>query len=289
MIGKGKKKGWLKKLLGILIVLIMVVIVYEIVPYSPTKMEYREYLAKCDEAYRAPGGMKSPRGAISIQNYKDLPQLLKNFYMQNGYDGIQKADKLVYDFRNVKFKMAIDKPAMKLDCQIVNYAKRPTRLGLMQASFHGVPFQGVDSYIEGKGRMKGLLGKMIPVFNVTGPDMDAGGLVTYLAESILHPSLALQERIQYEELDNQRVKALIRDGDLEVEGVIHFDEEGLVSKFTALRYCAETGIYENWVAEMSEYQWSKGINKPTRFRGIWKTGEVDFIYFDSDQMTISYE
>ena len=55
----------------------------------------------------------------------------------------------------------------------------------IDSSLYGIPFEGLDSFLRGKGSMKGILGKPFTLFDERGADMDQVCLVTFLAGTIL--------------------------------------------------------------------------------------------------------
>lgn len=61
-----------------------------------------------------------------------------------------------------------DKKTIKFDYKQYNLVERPERFALISSSLSGIPFEGLDSYENGKGSMKGMLAKVIPLFDQRG-------------------------------------------------------------------------------------------------------------------------
>jgi hypothetical protein len=149
----------------------------------------------------------------------------------------------------------------------------------------GIPFEGYDYYFNGKGGMKGIIGKAIQLFHQTGQEMDEACLVTYLSECLFVPVSLLQGYITFEEISALKVKATMEYYGVSVSGVFTFNDAGEMTSFvTDNRAVADTdGSYEyvRWSAVCRDYQLSEnGIKYPTMFQAVWNYPDGDFVYFD---------
>ena len=133
--------------------------------------------------------------------------------------------------------------------------------------------------------MRGVIGKVVTLFNETGLEMDRGQLLTYLGEAAMLPSLIFSEYIVWESIDAHNVRATITYGDVSGSGIFTFGEDGFVRYFrTSERARIDTDgnvefldwsvIYEDW-AEMEN-----GMYIPTHFKVIWHEPQGDFVYFE---------
>ena len=179
-----------------------------------------------------------------------------------------------------------DECDIKIDYTAYDFVKEPTRLALIDAKMYGIPFQGIDISMDGKGTMKGVIAKNIQLFNESFDIIDA----TYLSEALMHPSLALQESISYRELDDYRVEATIRKNGSETTGVFYFNGDYEMTSFVVeKRLCSDTNTYEKWSAITGDYEIVDGINIPTKFQAVWNFTSGDLVYFNGDNMKISYK
>jgi hypothetical protein len=144
-----------------------------------------------------------------------------------------------------------------------------------------------------KGSMIGKLMKIITLFDVTGPEMDQSALVTFLAETLIVPNVALQDYIKWEEIDNYKAKVFMNYGGIEVEGIFTFNDKGEFVRFeTNDRYMDKgNGVIEKekWTAEVENYIERDGIRIPGRMRGIWNLSDGDLEYFDGNITNISFD
>lgn len=171
-------------LIGGLLVVICIV-GYLIIPYSPVKKEYWSTVEKFTQDYEL------AKHRITEDDLKVLPEALQKYFIKNGYAGIESASTIIFDFKDVDFSLGVDKPNIKIDYTVYDFVKEPTRVALIDSKMYGIPFQGIDICKDGKGSMKGVIAKHIQLFNNSYDFMDAA----YLSECIMHPSLALQNNI----------------------------------------------------------------------------------------------
>lgn len=266
-------------LIWILLVVVCIV-VYLTIPYSPVKKEYWNTVEKFTKEYQL------SKNKITEDDLKVLPEVLQKYFIKNGYVGIDSASVVIFDFKNVDFSMGADKPNVKIDYIAYDFVKEPIRVALIDSKMYGIPFQGIDICKDGRGSMKGVLAKHIPLFNNSFDFIDSA----YLSECLMHPSLALQDNVTYKQIDDYSVQATIRKNGAETTGVFYFNKIYEMTRFVVeKRLCADTNTYEKWSAIATDYKVINGINVPTKFQAVWNYRSGDLIYFNSNGMKISYQ
>ena len=273
------KKGR-KIVIGVIFILLVVIIVYLMIPYSPVKKEYSSIVGELSEAN------KMPKSIITEDDLKVLPEVIQKYFIKNGYVGIESASIIKFDFKDVEFSMGVNKPNIKIDYTVYDFVKEPTRVALIDSKMFGIPFQGIDICKDGKAKMKGTLAKNITLFNTKFDIIDS----SYLSECMMHPSLALQENITYKQIDDYSVEATIRKNGRKTTGIFYFNENYEMTHFIdEKRLSSDTNTYEKWSAVTSDYKVVNGVNRPAKFQAVWNFSEGDLVYFDSKNMKISYE
>lgn len=273
------KKGR-KIVIGVIFILLVVIIVYLMIPYSPVKKEYSSIVGELSEAN------KMAKSIITEDDLKVLPEVIQKYFIKNGYVGIESASIIKFDFKDVEFSMGVNKPNVKIDYEVYDFVKEPTRVALIDSKMFGIPFQGIDICKDGKAKMKGILAKNITLFNTKFDIIDS----SYLSECMMHPSLALQENITYKQIDDYSVEATIRKNGRKTTGIFYFNENYEMTHFIDdKRLSSDTNTYEKWSAVTSDYKLVNGVNRPTKFQAVWNFSEGDLVYFDSKNMKISYE
>ncbi len=273
------------KRLGLtVIVAVTAVAVYLTVPYSPLKARFdRDVKARIESSDRA-------TGILTESDTQSLPVPVRKYLKTGGYIGRPKNAYMKIVFRSANFELSPDKPKLRIRYSQTNFVRKPDRIALIDARMYGVPFQGYDSYLDGRGGMQGILAKSIPLFDETGADMDQACLVTALSESLLIPDAALQPYIVWTEIDATHAEASIAYEGAEASGVFAFGENGDLLSFSTedRTYAAMNGERQRmkWTALFSDYRTKSGIRQPSRLRAVWHAPEGDRVYFDSDDFEI---
>ena len=259
---------------------IICVVVYFKIPYSPVKNQYWAIVERFTNEFSL------SKNEITEDDLESLPEVLQKYFIVNGYLGIESANTVIFDFKGADFSMGVDKANIKINYIVYDFVNEPIRVALIDSKIYGIPFQGIDIYKYAKSSMKGVLAKHIPLFNEEFDFIDSA----YLAECLMHPSLALQNNITYKQIDDYSVEATISKDNAETTGVFYFNEDYEMTSFVVEeRFCSDTNTYERWTAVVADYKVINGINIPTKFQGIWNYDSGDLIYFNSNGMKISYQ
>ena len=284
---KNKKNG--KKTIKILITMlavILLIIVYFLIPFSPLKLDFEKMvsteIAKNTEV----------SGNFTLEEIEDLPLPVRKYFIYCGYIGKPKMQYMKAVYSDVDFHLSADKPALKIDYTQYNFVNEPVRIAFINASMFGIPFQGLDSFVSGKGEMKGVIAKTLTLFSETGSEMDIACLVTVLSECLIVPSMALQQYISWESIDDTQAKATISYYGITASGIFTFAENGeMVSFTTEDRWAVATDgtkTQTSWSIYVSDYMEKNGIKLPTIFKAVWHYDSGDSIYFASDNCEIEY-
>lgn len=224
---------------------------------------------------------------------RDLPRPLQQYFKYCGYIGTKKMSYMKAEFKNVTFRQGTGSHALTIDYTQYNFVDQPDRIALISSSLYGIPFEGCDSYVGGLGRMKGVIGKLITIFNVTGDEMDKACLVTFLADSMIMPNSFLKDYIKWEEVDTNHVKAQISYYGTTAVGIFTINDIGEITSFItndrAVYNSYGTMSYEKWTITCEDYSVNTdGIKHPMKMKAIWNYKNGDFIYFDSNNLKVEY-
>ena len=280
-------------LLLIIFVLIALVILWFSIPYSPFKNRFKKDLTKQTQISESFLGEAS-NAVYAKEDFESLPPLLRAYIEECGYIGSPRKSVLKMEYMKVDFELGQNRPKLKIDYTQVDFANILVRLAFIDSKMFGIPFQGYDYFVNGKGGMKGVLAKSFQLFNQTGEQMDKAALVTYLAEIIFLPEALLQDFVSFNQLDSNRVEAHIEYKGLKACGIYHFNDAHEMTYFSTDErgQTSSDGCIENipWEAQCREYKlYSDGIKRPTVFRAVWKYPDQDFIYFDGKISSVNGE
>lgn len=269
----------------VVVVLIMACIAVLCIPnrvvsrFSAIEREFDVTLEKSSETF-------------TLEELEGYPEAMRKFFINGGFIGRPKPVGLKAFFPATPFSLGLGKEMVTIDYTQLNRIDRIERYAQIRSTIKGVPFDGLGSFKDGKGSMKGYLMKFIRIFNQTGDYMDRACLATFLAEAFFLPTIALSDAITYEEIDPLYIRATMKAYGLEVSGLFTFDEEGRMLSFHTTDRAASTfdGNVEQvpWTAECGDYTWLDGVWVPTRLRAIWHYPGEDLVYFDGKNAQVRY-
>lgn len=285
--GSGGKINKSFIVVAVLYCLLLIIVVFFNMSYSKTLTDFN--LIK-DSIFMS----KAKKSEVFTQkDISHLPFPVKRYFYYCGYIGTPKMLTMKAVYKDVEFLFGKGKSAVTIDYLQYNTVKEPARIAYIYSLKNGIPFEGLDSYIAGKGSMKGILAKLFTLFNQTGETMDKASLVTFLSECLIIPNAALQDYISWEEIDALHAKATINYYGREAEGIFTFNEKGEMISFTTndREATATDGTSEKvkWSAVFGEYEETEGIKKPTWFQAIWHYDDGDLLYFDGQGVVLEYD
>lgn len=275
--------------IGAVLLLVGAVIIFFNVNDSPLKREFHRDVKSLAET----SNDLDVNGVFQKEEFADFPMAIQRYLEHCGYIGTPKMKYMKMEYHDVDFMQSKNGPALTIDYTQYNFIAQPSRLALIDSGLYGIPFEGYDYFLNGKGGMKGVIGKLICLFHQTSEEMDRACLATFLAECLFAPTSLLQDYITLEELDEHHIQATISYKDLTASGVFTFNDNWEMVLFTTedRRNIASDGTVEQvpWSAVCGEYRKnSDGIFHPTVFQAVWNYEEGDFIYFDGNVDRISY-
>lgn len=270
--------------------IVLSAVVWFKISYSPLKTDFSNdniVLKEKSVLYRSDEVFKE-------SDFAAMPSAIQKYIGNAGYIGTPKMNSLHMEYLDVDFKQGKNGPNLKIDYIQNNYVKEPARMALILSSMFGIPFQGYDYYSNGVGGMKGVIAKLLTLFDQRGHEMDVACLATFLAESVFFPSVLLQDYISLEEVNDHQVRATITFRDQKASGIFTFNEKYEMTSFTtkdrAVVNTDGTTEYVPWTAACDNYiTGADGIKRPTTFKAIWNYTDGDFVYFDGQISKIDYE
>lgn len=269
---------------GILLFIIIAFIIWFSIPYSPLKSDFSKRRDNMLSAQQSSGQV------FTMEDISALPSPLQNYFIKCGYIGKPKMQNIKMIHNDVDF--ILDSKKLKIKCSQFNVGEKPERIALINAKLLGIPFEGLDSYQNGVGSMKGMFAKSIVVFNQTGKEMNQSSLVNCLAESLLVPSITLKDFMKWEAIDKNHVKGTITYYGLSASGIFTFDSNGFFTNFiTDDRVYVDTNGNAKkikWSAICGDYREVSGVMQPKILKGIWHMPECDLVYFNGHDTLIEY-
>ncbi|MDD5936573.1 MAG: hypothetical protein PUC65_13605 [Clostridiales bacterium] len=263
--------------IGSVITIIGLGMVYFHLPSSRLKSEFKEKFEYCmkDNA--------KDSSVLSKEDIRKLPDCIQKFYEVTKILGKPKQS----TFCMYSYDTDFDQNGRKLTIDYYEYifASLPRRLAYIHSGIAGIPFDGLDSFVDVKGGMKGVIAKNITIFNTRGPKMDKACLATWLAESIFLPVAFLENDIAWDELDETSARATFTYENMTVNAEYHFNERGELKEIFVsdrgltlpdgtMKECPWSVRFDNY-REYGEYY------LPAVCQCVWHMEEGDVIYYDA--------
>lgn len=167
---------------------------------------------------------------------------------------------------------------------------------LWEARISMLPGLGVrvhDAYVAGEGRLQASMFGLVDVVDLSGTaDLAAGELMRLLAEAAWVPTVLLPgQGVTWEAVDGNAARAVMRDGDVRVDLLFRFREDGLIaSVFSEARGRTVGGktVPTPWEGRWSRYENRHGMLIPIEGEVAWLTPEGRRPYWRGTLKSIEY-
>lgn len=278
-----KKKMGL--ILGAILLLVSILVIYFNVPYSRLKTNFKDYLVESEENINE--NKKAAKYTL-----EDLPQSMQKFYSYTKLVNKVSSNHVSFNFKDADFVNIEMNKTLKIDYSEHIFGYVPARFAFIDSSLYGIPFQGLDSFINGEGGMKGVVAKNITLFNQRGEEMNKAALVTWLAEIIFMPSQLLSGDVDIKEIDKNTVGVSITYDNIKASGIYKFLDSGELVEFTtddrALIYNDGRLEHRKWSALYEDYRSNGDLLLPNRLKSKWHFDNEDIIYFDGTDIEYTF-
>lgn len=148
----------------------------------------------------------------------------------------------------------------------------------------GTHVRVLDGYVGGRGSGRVSLLSTLRIGEAAGgPELDAGALHRYLAESVWFPSaLSPQSGVSWTPLDDRRSLASLTDGPTTVTLEFRFNAaDEIVSIYAAARWASVGGGYRElpWEGHFRDYREHSGMRIPFYGEvGWWIDGRLELVW-----------
>jgi len=158
----------------------------------------------------------------------------------------------------------------------------------------GVPIFVRDSFVDGRGSMRGAVLGLVPVVDVDGtPTVASGALQRYLGEAAWLPTALLtRQGVSWTAIDDARARATITAGGTTVSLEFRFDAEGRnVSVFAPDRFYDDgkgEPVARPWEARSLAFGEHEGVIVATEAVAEWHLPSGTFTYWRGRPTKVEY-
>jgi hypothetical protein len=143
---------------------------------------------------------------------------------------------------------------------------------------------GCDQYGDGHGRVRVQALGWLPLGNASGPSVDQGSQLRYLAEMAWFPGAALGSNVQWNAGPGASAVATLHDHGRDVSATFHFSPQGELLSVDALRYLdgPDGATLEPWHVELdpASQRDFNGLRIPARSQVTWRLKKGDFHWLE---------
>jgi hypothetical protein len=155
---------------------------------------------------------------------------------------------------------------------------------IWRATTQPAPFLSImarDRLLSGCGNMLVKLNSVFTIVNASGPEVDQGATLRWLAEAIWFPYGFVADCVRWDAIDERSACATLIQQEKSVKAIFQFDEDGKLTTIRADRY-RDLGsgrfVLTPWTGECSEYREFSGFRIPTFVDVGWQTEQHRFSY-----------
>ena len=230
---------------------------------------------------------------ITEQDLEGLPKAVRQWLRESGVVGKERIRAMSFSQRG---EMKLDPEQEKwMEPKAKQYVRVDEPGYLWHVDLPMIPLlntKGRDLFHEGKGAMEVRIGSLIPVVNEQGSEkLNESSLHRFLLELPWYPTAALEDYITWEEIDDQRAKAILTYQGITVDAVFYFDETGSLIRQEALRYKDNHDDAERLpcIGEVKGYTIVEGIKIPNQFHVTWILDGKPFTWYKLENYAFKIE
>lgn len=147
-----------------------------------------------------------------------------------------------------------------------------------------------DCLLSGRGNMLVKFVSTFTIADASGPQIDQGASLRWLAEGMWFPYAFVGDQIEWAPVDARSARVTLRHDGLPVSAVVEFDDEGKLASLRGDRYrdVGGNGVLTPWVGRGSDYRDFNGLRVPSSVEVLWVLPEGEFSYVRFRVTTLEY-
>jgi uncharacterized membrane protein YphA (DoxX/SURF4 family) len=235
------------------------------------------------EAREALAAVPSGAPLLTRADLAGVPPQVASYVERSGAVGRPRVHGFLPDIHG-RIRSGPDDPWMDFRGHQVNtYGERPRRLFAIDATMKGIPATVVHDYGDGHATMRGKALGLVPVVGASGAVMVHGETVTVLNDLVFFAPGALPfAPVEWQVLDERRVRATMRAYGEEVSATLVFDAAGDLVDFVSddRSRAGDHGSFEpmRWSTPIDHYREVRGHHVATSGEGVWHAPAPDGTY-----------
>lgn len=232
---------------------------------------------------------------VNFNELSGLPEIVQKYFRLVLKDGVPIINRATLT-QHGEFRIKLESEGW-LDMNAIQNFTTGNRGFVWSATikmFPPVNVKVIDSYINGKGAMKGKVLSLIPVIDESEKkELNKAAIQRYLAESVWFPTALLPTQgVKWTEIDEKKASATINDSGITVSLVFGFNDKGeIVEVYTSERYREVDGEYRlfPWEGKFSNYIEIQGYRIPSVGEVAWILEDGTFPYWRANIKQVDFD
>ncbi len=280
-------------LLPSLLILIIILIFAAFTAVSAGKWQFNKQIDAELEKLKENNSKISDDQVIRTEDLQHLPSPVKKWLKKVGITGKNKIEAVHLKQSGLMKLEADQKEWFKPEAKQYIAVNKPGFL--WQVDLPMLPLintKGKDLFYQGKASMNIKIASLLPVVNQEANDkINESALHRFLLELPWYPTAALNDYLDWQEIDSTTAKATIDYKGVKASADFIFDQEGNLIRTEAMRYRESDEKSERMkcTGELSGYQTVDGIKIPTEIDVNWYLPEGKFTWFKVKVDEIGFE
>ena len=254
-------------------------------PFSPRAAYEREVTRLLDSPV--------PDAVLIDADLAPLPVPVQRYLRRSGVIGQPR----VHNFRarlRGRIRQGPDSRWMPFTAEQHNVVHEPARLFYMDASMRLVPFQVLHRYVGASATMRVKVGGLVPVVDMSGPEMTRAETVTLFNDMcIMAPATLIDPAITWDGVDGQTVRATFTNAGHTIRAELVFNEAGELTNFWSddrLRASADGKVLEavRWSTPVGSYRAFGPVSLASRGEGRWHEESGEYAYLELELDEVEY-
>jgi hypothetical protein len=219
-------------------------------------------------------------GIIGEKDLDGLPSIVRRYFEYSGVLGKPRITSFSFTMTG-RIRQGPQAAWMPFVSRQYNLLTEPSRVFYIRGT--RLPLSGVDSYLDGRGRMHIKILNLFTVADSRGPEMDRSALVTFLNDLIVCPLGYFSVPVQWQAIDERRAGLSLAHAGNTVRAVLTFDEDGrLLNWESEDRYADVQGksLPDRWSTPMHESGVIAGLRLPVAGQGLHNYDGTPFVYVE---------
>lgn len=185
-----------------------------------------------------------------------------------------------------RIRNAPDAPWMALTAEQYNTVDEPARLFYMTASMYSIPAQGYHRFIGPSATMRVKAAAIVPVVDVSGPEMDQGETVTMFNDMcVMAPGTLISPSIEWQPVDERTARARFTNAGRTIEAELIFNDTGELVDFRSDdRYQTapdgKTVRRVRWSTPLAGYRPFGPVRIASSGEGLWHEPGRSYTYIE---------